>query len=53
MDDKLYFTLEGNEWQHKSYYESAEHPAPENVKLIKNSNLHGKVFWGCPSVKRE
>lgn len=44
MDDESYFTLEGNEWQQKSYYESAEHPAPESIKLIKKSKFPRRIL---------
>jgi hypothetical protein len=30
----LVFTVDGNEWQHQSYYESEDHPATEDVKFI-------------------
>jgi hypothetical protein len=36
--------MEGNERQKKSYYKSAEHPAPESVKVIKKSKFPGKVL---------
>jgi hypothetical protein len=36
MDNESYFTVEGNEWQQHSYYDSENHPAKENVKFIRN-----------------
>jgi hypothetical protein len=34
MDDVFYLTVDGNDWQQQSYYESEDHPATEDVKFI-------------------
>jgi hypothetical protein len=44
MDDESYFTLEGNEWQEQSYYESENHPASADVKFIRKTRLTAKVL---------
>lgn len=44
MDDESYFTVEGNEWQTKHYYESSEHEAPERSKYIYKTKFPGKVL---------
>jgi hypothetical protein len=36
IDYESHFTLEGNEWQQKSYH---LHPAPESVQVIKKSKF--------------
>jgi hypothetical protein len=46
MDDESYFTVDGNEWQQQSYYESEDHPAIEDVKFIRKTKFPAKVlFW--------
>lgn len=44
MDDESYFTVEGNEWQQKYYFESEDQPAPEKFKLIKKCKFPAKVL---------
>jgi hypothetical protein len=44
MDDESYLTLDGNEWQQQSYYESEDHPATEDVKLICKTKFPAKVL---------
>jgi hypothetical protein len=46
-DDESYFTVDGNEWQQQSYYESEVHPATEDGKLIRqvyNTKFPAKVL---------
>jgi hypothetical protein len=43
-DEKFYFTIEGNERLHNSYYESLEHPTLENVKVITKTKFTKKSF---------
>jgi hypothetical protein len=44
MDDESYFTVDGNEWQQKSYYESEDHSAIEDVKFIRKTKFPAKVL---------
>ncbi len=44
MDDETYFTVEGNEWQPKYYYESPDHDALEKEKFIHKTKFPGKVI---------
>lgn len=44
MDDESYFTVEGNEWQSKHYFESSTHKAPEKAKFIQKTKFPGKVL---------
>jgi hypothetical protein len=44
VDDESYFTVEGNEWQLQSYYESENHPATEDVKFIRKNKFPVKVL---------
>jgi hypothetical protein len=44
MDDESYFTVDGNEWQQKIYYESEDHLATENVKFIRKTKFPAKVL---------
>jgi transposase len=44
MDDESYFTVDGNEWQQQSYYESEDHPAPKDVKFIRKTKFPAKVL---------
>lgn len=44
MDDESYFTVEGNEWQEKYYFESSEHEAPKTSKYISKTKFPGKVL---------
>jgi hypothetical protein len=44
MDDKSYFTVDGNEWQQQSLYESEDHPVTENVKFIRKTKFSAKVL---------
>jgi hypothetical protein len=44
MDDKSYFTVDGNEWQQQSYYESEDHPATEDVKYVRKTKFSAKVL---------
>jgi hypothetical protein len=44
MDDESYFTVDGNEWQQRSYYESKDRPATENVKFIRKTKFPAKVL---------
>jgi hypothetical protein len=34
MDGESYFTVDGNEWQQQSYYESEDHKVTEDVKFF-------------------
>jgi hypothetical protein len=43
MDDESYFTVDGNEWQQQSYYESEEHPATEDIKFIRKTKFPAKI----------
>jgi hypothetical protein len=51
MDDKSYFTVDGNEWQEQSSYESEDHPATEDVKyvllwlVVSESGISEPVFF--------
>jgi hypothetical protein len=46
MDDEFYFIVEGNEWQQKSYYDSENHPAIENVKFIRKTKFSATfLLW--------
>jgi hypothetical protein len=44
IDDESYFTVDGNEWQQQSYYDSEDHPATEDVKFIHNTKCPAKVL---------
>lgn len=44
MDDESYFTVEGNEWQPKYYFESSSRKAPEKAKFIRKTKFPGKVL---------
>jgi hypothetical protein len=44
MNDESYFTVDGNEWQQQSYYETEDHPAKEDVKFIRKTKITGKVL---------
>jgi hypothetical protein len=44
LDDDSYFTVDGNEWQQQSYYESEEHPVTEDVKFIRKTKFSAKVL---------
>lgn len=44
MDDESYFTVEGNEWQSKHYFESSSHKAPDKSKFIHKTKFPGKVL---------
>jgi hypothetical protein len=44
MDDESYFTVDGNEWQQQSYYESEDHPATEDVKIIRKTKFPVQVL---------
>jgi hypothetical protein len=39
-----YFTVDGNEWQQQSYYESEDHPATKDVKFISKTKFLAKVL---------
>jgi hypothetical protein len=39
-----YFTVDGNEWQQQSYYESEDHPTKEDVKFIRKTKFPAKVL---------
>jgi hypothetical protein len=41
MDDESYFTVDGKEWQHQSYYDFEDHPATEDVKFIRKTIVAG------------
>jgi hypothetical protein len=43
MDDEFFFTVDANEWQQQSYYESEDHPATDDVKLIRKTKFPAKV----------
>jgi hypothetical protein len=45
MADESYFRVDGNEWQEKSYYESEDRPATENVKFIHKTISCQRRFW--------
>jgi hypothetical protein len=45
MDDKSYFTVDGNEWQQQSSYESEDHPALEVVKCIRKTKRRFCCGW--------
>jgi hypothetical protein len=49
IDDESYFTVDGNEWQQQSYYESEDNPATEDVKFIRKDQGSSEVFvvTGC------
>jgi hypothetical protein len=47
MDDESYFTVENNEWQQQSYYESENHPVTESVKFIRLSKFILLFVAGC------
>jgi hypothetical protein len=44
MNDESYFTVDGNEWQHQSYYESEDHPATGDVKFNRKTKFPAKVL---------
>jgi hypothetical protein len=44
MDDRSYFTIDGNEWQQQSYYESEDHPATEDAKFNRKTKFSAKVL---------
>jgi hypothetical protein len=44
MNDESNFTVDGNERQQQSYYESEDHPATENVKFIRKTKFPAKVL---------
>jgi hypothetical protein len=44
VDNESYFTVDGNEWQLQSYYESENHPATEDVKFIRKNKFPVKVL---------
>jgi hypothetical protein len=43
MVDESYFTVDGNECQQQSYYESKDHPATDDVKFIPKTKFPAKV----------
>jgi hypothetical protein len=43
MEDEIYFTVDGNEWQQQSYYESEDHSATDNVKFILHTTQ--RIRW--------
>jgi hypothetical protein len=44
--DESYFTVDGNEWELQSYFESEDHPATKNAKFIRKTKFPAKVlFW--------
>jgi hypothetical protein len=46
MDDESYFTVDSNEWQQQSYYESEDHPTTEDVKFIRKTKFPAKgLLW--------
>jgi hypothetical protein len=44
IDDESYFTVDGNEWQQQSYYESGDQPLTEGVKFIRKTKFPAKVL---------
>jgi hypothetical protein len=44
IDDESYFTVDGNEWQQQSYYESEDNPATGDVKFIRKTKVPAKVL---------
>jgi hypothetical protein len=51
MDDEFYFTVDGNEWQQQSYYESEHHPTSKDVKFIRKIKFQARFCCGELSVK--
>jgi hypothetical protein len=47
IDAESYFTVDGNELQQQSYYESEDHPTTEDVKFIRKTNIlkWNTKFW--------
>jgi hypothetical protein len=43
-DHESYFTVDDNERQQKSYYESDDHPATEDVQFIRKTKFPAKVL---------
>jgi hypothetical protein len=43
-DEESYFTVDGNEWQQKNYYESDDYPATEDVQFIRKTKFPAKVL---------
>jgi hypothetical protein len=43
MGDESYFTVDGKEWQHQSYYDFEDHPATEDqfIKFILQTIVAG------------
>jgi hypothetical protein len=52
MDDESYFTVDGNECQQQSYYESEDHAATDVVKFIRNTKFPAKVLLWLAVRKR-
>jgi hypothetical protein len=44
MDDDSFLTVDGNERQQQSYYESEDHPAIVDVKFIRKTKFPAKVL---------
>jgi hypothetical protein len=44
IDDESYFTVDDNEWQQQSYYQSDDHPATEDVTFIRKTKFPAKVL---------
>lgn len=44
MDDETYFTLDGNEWQGKYFYDSPKAQVKEDVKFVEHTKFPGKIL---------
>jgi hypothetical protein len=44
MYDESYFTVDGNELQQQSCYDSEDHPATQDVKFIRKTKFPAKVL---------
>lgn len=44
MDDESYFTLDGNEWQGKHYFEKNDAPVSSEVKYVEHKKFPKKVL---------
>lgn len=44
MDDESYFTLDGNEWQGKNYFEKSGNVVDVNVKYVEHTKFPKKVL---------
>jgi hypothetical protein len=57
MDDESYFMVDGNEWHQQSFIKSIseDHPATEDVKFIRNTQVSSEGFGvaGCQGKRHK